>query len=342
MSYKGRVYPHPEEVMPRDSYISICVPTFCRPFYLSKLLDTLAQHADMPYEVIVHDDGSPRELQEEVFRMRDRFSILSFNTSQNQGLPAASNHCISQASSKYVLFLNDDCFFVKPCLKDLCNVLSKPYVGVLSPANDPGKLPEREVATANGTRFAVSNFLGGGSCVAFRKEVWAEVGGWDERSTSGQADNVFIYKILRAGYWKALIEGTDSVKVGNFVYPEPSTGLPDAYKPTQGYSKGNDCSMPKIFPYDENRSRLVNHLRRESCQYWVDGERTIDEGNGRSFYDDRPNPTAGLNDIPYWGNYFLDMYGHKHSNDVNEVDWKVAERHGQAKWKEEILRDFTK
>lgn len=340
MSHYGKKYPHPDDILPKDKFISIAVPTYCRPFYLKKLLDTLAEFADMPYEVVIHDDGSPKELQEEVFKMKDRISHLSFNTGMNQGLPAASNHCISQCSSKYVLFLNDDCFFVKPCLRDICNVLSKPYVGIMSPANNPGALAPIEVASVNGTKFAISNFLGGGSCIGFRKEVWAEVGGWDERSTSGQADNVFVYKILKHGYWKALIEGTDSVKVGNFVYPEPDSGHPDAYKPTQGFSNGNDCSVPKVFGIPFEKYRIMNHLRREACQYWVDGERTIDEGNGRSFYDDRPNPTAGLNDIPYWGNYFLEMYGNKHCNNIHEVNWEVAKRHGQDKWRSEIEKDF--
>ena len=351
MHYKGHVYPHPYEVLPNNSYISIVAPTYCRPFYLKKLLDTLAEYADMPYEVIIHDDGSPRELQDQVFAMRDRISILSFNTGLNQGLAAAANHCISQASSKYVLFLNDDCFFVKPCLRELCAVLDKEYVGLLSPANDPGELSAQERLKAKGTPFAlgsykegatyaVSNYLGGGSCIAFRKSVWAEVGGWDERSTSGQADNVFVYKILKAGYWKALLEGHDRVKVGNFVYPEPSSGAPDAYKPTQGYSKGNDCSFPKIFGIPEREQIRLAHIHREACQYWVDGERTIDEGNGRSFYDDRPNPTAGLNDINYWGEYFLDMFGKKHSHSVADVDWEIAKRHGQEKWKEQVLNDY--
>jgi glycosyltransferase involved in cell wall biosynthesis len=346
LSYKGRTYPHPEEVLPRDSYISICVPTYCRPFYLKKLLDSLQEHADMPYEVIVHDDGSPKHLQDEVFAMRDRISILSFNTGLNQGLPAASNHCISQASSKYVLFLNDDCFFVKPCLQEICNVLDKEYVGVISPANDPGPFgpTERMVTKATkyalggykeGAVYAVSNYLGGGSCIAFRKSVWQEVGGWDERSTSGQADNVFIYKILRAGYWKALLEGKDRVKVGNFVYG-------DDYKPTQGYSKGNDCSFPRMFRISEQDQQRLAYVHREACQYWVDGERTIDEGNGRSFYDDRPNPVAGLNDINYWGEYFLDLFGHKHSHSVLDVNWELAKRHGQDKWKEQILNDAPK
>ncbi len=356
MSYKGRIYPHPEEVLPRDSYISIVMPTYCRPFYLKKLLDSLEEFADMPYEVIVHDDGSPKPLQDEVFAMRDRISILSFNTGLNQGLPAAANHCISQASSKYVLFLNDDCFFVKPCLQELCNVLDKEYVGLLSPANEPGPFSDSERMITKGSKYAlggykegavyaVSNYLGGGSCIAFRKSVWQEVGGWDERSTSGQADNVFVYKVLRAGYWKALLEGKERVKVGNFVYG-------DDYKPTQGYSKGNDCSFPRLFNLKMDQGRLA-HLHRESCQYWVDGQRWIDEGNGRSFYDDRPNPdrpkivtdkkdNVGLNDINFWGDHFLTMFGGKHSHSVHDINWEVAKVFGHDKWKEQILNDIPK
>lgn len=323
-------YPHPLQVIPNDSYITIAVPTFCRPFYLTKLLDTLAEHADMPYEVVVHDDGSPKELQDQVYHMRNRISILSFNTGQNQGLTAAANHCISQASSKYVLFLNDDCFFTKPCLKDICNVLAHPYIGVVSPMNEPGPLAPHEKIVSNGTTWAVTNYLGGGSCIAFRKDVWQEVGGWDERSTSGQADNVFIYKILRAGYWKGIVEGKDSTKVGNFVYG-------DDYKPTQGYSKGIDCAFPKIFKIDPNRLAALGAKRREACQYWVDGERTIPD---RHTYDNRPNPVAGLNDIPYWHHYFLRVFGNKNSHSVADINWEEANLHGQSKWKNQIIADY--
>jgi len=325
------VYPHPEAILPRDSYISVVAPTYCRPFYLKILLDTLEEFADMPYEVVIHDDGSRPEFQKEVFEMRDRISILSFNTNKlNQGLPAAANHCISQASSKYVLFLNDDCFFVRPCLRDICNVLAKPYVGVLSPANEIGPLSDREAITSNGTRFAASNYLGGGSCIAFRKEVWDEVGGWDERSTSGQADNVFIYKILRAGYWKAVMEGKDRMKVGNFVYG-------DDYKPTQGYSGGHDAHYTRIFGVDPAKLELLGHKHREACQWWVDGERQIP---GRPGYDGRENKLRGLNDIHGWGEHFLAMYGGVNSHSALDVNWDVATLTGQAKWKEMILNDL--
>ena len=333
MSYKGKKYPHPDDVFPNDKYISVVAPTYCRPFYLKKMLDSIEEFADMNYEIIIHDDGSPPELQEEVFRMRDRMSIVSFNTGMNQGLPAAANHAISRATSKYILFFNDDCFLINKCFTDICNTLSKPYVGMVSIANDVGPLRDSDgVCDVNGSRFALSNFLGGGSTIAFRKDVWAEVGGWDERSTSGQSDNVFIYKILKSGYWKGLMEGPERAKVGNFVYG-------DDYKPTQPFSNGDDCSIPRIFGMGKNHYIRANWMRREACQYWVDGERTIPDR--RSFYDDRDNPEWGLNDIPKWGDHFLAMFNGKNSNSIHDIDWDVAAVHGQAKWKQEIYSDFN-
>lgn len=317
--------PDPNSIVPKNSYISVVVPSFNRPFYLKTLLDSLEKHHDMNYEVIVHDDGSIKENQEEIFRMRDRISILSFNTYRNQGLAASSNHAVSLATSDYILFMNDDCFLCEPCFQDIANVLSRSYVGVLSAANGPTTLDEpRKI---NSTRFAVTNFLGGGSTIAFRKSVWQEVGGFDERSTSGQADNVFIYKIFKQGYWKALMQGPERIKVGNFVYGSE-------YKDTQTLSQGRDCCPTKLFPLTDDEHMALWHKRKEACQYWVDGERTIPN---RQFYDTRQNPIAGLNDIPYWNQYFIDIFGGKMSSNISDINWSVAERHGQAKWKDAIL-----
>jgi len=331
MPFKASDYPTPEQVFPNTQFISICVPTFCRPFYLRKLLDTLKEHADMMYEVIVYDDGSPIQFRDEVYQMakQEQF-LLVMNNYCNTGLCTAANRSIALASSRYILFLNDDCFFIRPCLKDICNALSKDYIGVVSPCNDMGPIADKDVCDVNGTKVAVSNFLGGGSAMGFRKDVWAEVGGWDERSTSGQSDNVFFHKILRAGYFKGVIAGHEAVKVGNFVYG-------DDYKATAKYMI-YDCSIPKIFGLTDEQQILLNHRRREACQVWVDGERTIPD---RHTFDDRPNKEAGLNDMPYWYNYFQEMFGSTGTvHTADTIDWEVAKKHTHDRWKNYIVQDF--
>lgn len=331
-----------ESVYPSSGFISIVVPTFCRPPYLKRLLDTLEEHADVPYEVIVHDDGSVKKYRDEVYDMCDRISTVIFNTGINMGLCEAANRCVSIASSKYVLFLNDDCFFVKPCLKDICKTLSKGYVGTLSPAQD--FVDYGSVSLDDTETFCLSSQLGVGSTIAFRKEVWEEVGGWDVRATSAQSDNVFIHKIHRAGYWRALIPSPASVLIGNFVNE-------NEYMPTQPFTKGNDCSLPKLFGMPEQLWVTLNHYRRESAQWWVDSQRVIPNRkenykgisfDGRVYEDNRPNPVAGLNDIPYWNLYFLSLFGGTESNDVKDIDWEASKTHSQDKWRKEIESDFDR
>lgn len=332
MPYKASSYPHPFAVYPNDKFISVVLTSFCRPHYIRRAIESIHQTADMPFELIVNDDGSYKEAKDELYAMSDKVSTIVFNNGVNMGLNEAANRCISLASSKYILYCTDDCWFTAPCLKDICNVLSKDYIGFLCVANDIGPLSPGSICKANGTRFSISNYLGGGISQAFRKDVWKEVGGWDLRSTSGQSDNVFLFKILKAGYWKAVIEGFARVKCANF--EEEKT-----YVPTAGFMKGNDCSLPKIFGLDWNQQVYLNQMRRVACQVWVDGERTIPN---RETFDDRPNPTAGLNDINYWFQYFQDVFGnHGTSHDYKDVNWDAASRHGQSKWKDQIFKDFS-
>ena len=328
----------PYEVYPNDSFISVVIPTYCRPFYLKKALDTLEEFADMPYEVIVHDDASRQDFREAVFAMSHRISSTVFNNGLNFGLGESANRCIEMASSKYVLFLNDDCFFTKPCLRSICQTLDNEYVGTISIAQNSSVVPDGDFCPDG---YCLSSNIGRGSTIAFRKSVWKEVNGFDDRCPSGQADNVFLYKTLRAGYWRAMIKDGPHMLIGNFVYDEE-------YSPTHPFTKGNDCSLPKIFGLSYDDWVMYNNYRRESCQWWVDGERTIPDRHtyegvsfdGTKYMDTRKNKPAGLNDIPYWIDYFKDIFGGEKLSDINNVNWEVANKHGQSRWKKEILNDF--
>jgi len=103
-------YPDPATVFPNNLFLSVVVPHFCRIGYLKRALDSLARHADMPFEVIVHDDASSDADREELFGLSDQISITLFNNGHNMGLNEAVNRCVEMASSKYILFICDDCF----------------------------------------------------------------------------------------------------------------------------------------------------------------------------------------------------------------------------------------
>lgn len=340
--YSGN-YPHPSEVFPNDQFISVVITTYSRPAYLKKALETLKQTANFPHEVIVHDDGSPLESHRRaVYDMSDDIGITIFNNGRNMGLNEAVNRCVEVASSKYMLFICDDCFFDGSALREVCEVLNKPYVGSVSLGQDGTGITPEDLSVSDGPKFALTSRIGKGSTIAFRKDVWEEVGGWDLRSTSGQSDNVFLHKIYKKGYWRAILPGKPTVYIGNFVYNEE-------YDPSCPSMGGNDCSLPKLFGMPEGLWNVLNNYRRESSQWWVDGERTLEDRagyvgksfDGRVYKETRKNPAAGLNDIPYWRQYFADIFGgDHHSATARSINWETAKRHGQDKWKSEICSDF--
>ncbi len=341
---KSSDYTHPREVFLNDKLFSIVITTYSRPAYLKKALTTLKQTANFPYEVIVHDDGSPLQSHRQaVYDMSDDITMTIFNNGKNMGLNESVNRCVEVASSKYILFICDDCFFEGSALREVCELLDKPYVGSVSLGQDGSMVEESELSTCSGPQCALTARIGKGSTTAFRKDVWEEVNGWDLRCTSGQSDNVFLHKIYKLGYWRVILPTKPTILIGNFVYDEE-------YDPSFPSMGGNDCSLPKLFGMSEEMYVMYNNYRRESNQWWVDGERTLEDRpgyvgisfDGTKYAETRENPAAGLNDIPYWREYFGDIFGgDKHSTDAKKINWEVSTRHGQDKWKDLICQDFS-
>ena len=316
MKTSSHIFSHKE-------FISIVVSSFYRPDYLKKCIESIHAKADMPFELIITDDGSTKEIQEEIFKLRDKTSTILFNTGMNMGLNVSANRAVSVCNSEYILFMNDDCTVLRPCFREITQALSKPFIGWVSPPNEFKKDNNKLDYNKEG-HFLTSNITGGYS-IAFRKNTWADVGGWCENNTTGQSDNVFITRMIKAGYFKgSLVNGP----VIEAIHPGA-----DGYKGSYSFTGGYDCCYPKMFGpgMSEQRLKDISHFRREYCQHWVDGERTIAE---REKFDNRQNPTAGMNDLGYWGDYMTSVV----NTQKGIIDWTAAQRHGQETWRLEVER----
>lgn len=311
-----------------DDYVSIVITSYNRPFYLKACLESLEKNADVPFEVIISDDGSEPEIREEIYKIcAERASIGIFNYGLNGGLNISVNRAISLTHSKILIFLNDDCTLDRPCLGDIYNALSKPYVGYLCPTNEVKNedishdLPRIKVGD---TSFFLTGKLANGCAIAFRREVWEEVGGFCEEGNSNNADNMFIFKIIRAGYWKGVIPG--GAIVGTVPPNAPgyiASGEFGARK------RGSDNAYPRIFGLTLDEYYDICARRREACQRWTDNQQGV-PGFSKVL-------EAGLADIPYWGNYVLNTIK---GIDARTIDWEACGKHGQDKWKGMILEDL--
>lgn len=292
-----------------ENYVSIIVPYFNRIHYLRELIDSAHKCADMPFELIVHDDASVDGTTPEVFQIRDRVSSLIINNGHNIGISSSVNRLVNIASSEYIIFLNSDCAFINPCFKNIVDLLSKPYIGIVHIVNviDPFE------PNITNTRFSLTG-LGSGSAMAFRKHVWREVGGWPDVH-SGSSDAAFVHSIFAKGYFVATPYG--KTYAANLSHERAQN------KDSSMGMSGYDCSHPKIFG--------INNYDRE-CK--------IREEECNRYANSLTNVQGSITNINYWHDHMNKLLSTGTGNcSVDKINWETARLYGHDKWKDDILKD---
>ncbi len=296
-----------------DNYISIIVPYFNRIHYLKDLIDSVHDKADMPFELIVHDDASSDGSTSEVFSLVDDMSTLIINRGHNLGLSSSTNRLVSCASSEYIVFLNSDCILETPCLRNIYEILQRPYIGVVCLVNY-----SHIDKNIDETKFILGG--GGAGCaMAFRKSVWENVGKWLDVPTSA-SDIGFIFQTLRKGYFTAYPYGkkyVTNVSAEKMHNADSSMGI-----------TGYDNSLSKIFGmFDEQYNR--------TCK----AREHILSVNANNLID----VPASIANMGYWVNYtnglfYTDEYS-KYKTTEDKINWEIGKIHNHDKWKNEILND---
>jgi len=94
-----------------DLTFSVIIPTFNRPESLRSCLDSLAKQRfpNERFEVIVVDDGGTLPAQTVVEGFKDRISI-TICRQERSGPAGARNTGALRARSKYIAFMDDDCY----------------------------------------------------------------------------------------------------------------------------------------------------------------------------------------------------------------------------------------
>lgn len=307
----------PKEVLAKDQFFSICIPYFNRIHYLKRLLESFEQYADMPYEIIIHDDGSDDGSSEELFKMRDKYSTLIVNGYKNLGLATSLNRCVEMASSKYIFFLNSDCGLARPCLKMYKEMLDKPYVGAILPGHGTG--PDPEHAKLEGTWYMAGDYrfrlgVGGGtSMIVFRKDLWQEIGKFKEDLHIAASDIAMLNKIIRAGYFPAQqydIIDTALPTCVNYSHAE----LANSDSTIRG---GLDNAYPPIF-----KGILSTEDLSEKKKQLVD----------RAAHASESTPEA-VHNFHYWVAYIKSLQTR------GEINWDAAAKYSLDRWKDQVEAD---
>lgn len=118
------------------------------------------------------------------------------NYETNYGLSTIWNKLIAKSEADYIVLLNSDTVVEPKWLKNLVSLLTKMNAGAVGPVSNRAGSRQTQ---SRGLSFTETDMLSG-FCLAFKKKVWQEVGGFDENYFLYFEDDDFCKKLTKAGY----------------------------------------------------------------------------------------------------------------------------------------------
>ena len=114
----------------------ICVPTYIRPIYLEKNLNSLVeQDCKYSYEIAVVDNDINQSAKPVVDKYNDNKIKCGYYTENKRGISAVRNKCIEICKEKnadYLVFIDDDEIAEKNWLQSLLDTSQKYNAEVVS------------------------------------------------------------------------------------------------------------------------------------------------------------------------------------------------------------------
>jgi glycosyltransferase involved in cell wall biosynthesis len=286
-------------------FVSVIIPAFNRFLYLEELINSIHQHADFPFELIVHDDNSTKEgTKEAIATLSNKISATIFSHGFNLGLAESINRAVRLASSNYIIMLNADIQVEKPFFKDTYQTLQNIYVGYLTFMSVYKDIPLG--INQDGTSFMFTRGLGSGCAIAFRKDTWDQVNGWNNKTVAtGNADVSFMIRIVKQGFFPAaLIHSTLDPIVRN-ISNEKANNI-DSTIGRQPW----DCSLPRLFNYS-------NYMKESLKRY----------GAAADAMQISYKEEAGETNLDYFHKFLNRLIKENYT-----IDWEEAAHFGHNRW----------
>lgn len=165
--------------------VSVVIPTYNSARYIGEALESVFNQTIVPSEVIVVDDGSSDDTRE---RIRPYSSRLIYHYQSNQGVSAARNLGVSEASGEFIAFLDsDDVWHPRKLELQLEVFQQQKGLGLLGtgaidwpgqPFSDIGAMPADGLHSVSWSDLAVKNRLITSSVIA-RASTLRKAGDFD-------------------------------------------------------------------------------------------------------------------------------------------------------------------
>lgn len=186
---------------------SVVIPTYNGAHVIEHQLEALAGQLDSPaFEVVVADNGSTDDLASVIRSWQARLPLLRVvDASRGKGVSVARNVGIELASTDRILICDADDVVSPTWVASLAAALDH-HPLVSGPAEttslsgpSAGWVPIDELSTGLYETWSGRTYGLGGN-TGLRKNVWAEVGGYDETYPAGAEEIDFAWRAWDLGY----------------------------------------------------------------------------------------------------------------------------------------------
>jgi len=161
-----------------------------------RAIEALAENTEAPYELVLVDNASPEDVLGKLGDLAENATVM--RNDLNRGFGSASNQGAEAARGDLLCFLNSDAIVEPGWLEPLGEALREPGVGAVVPMllNEDGTVQEAaSVVDSVGLAHAVGAGLsqeafevrfrrevdfGSAACMLVRRDLFLEVGGFDE------------------------------------------------------------------------------------------------------------------------------------------------------------------
>jgi len=271
---------------PQKEKVSIIVLVWNNLNITIQCLLSIMQYTAHPFELIIIDNGSTKEVRAWVSRKLGRYEhVLYHRNETNQGFPQGCNDGINLATGDHILLLNNDTIVTPFWISRLIATFSDEKVGMVGPMSvrngseqNIGIIPyknTKEMITFS-NHYARNN-LGAvdeigviiGLCMLIRKEVWQQLGGLDPIYGFGNGeDSDYCIRCHRLGYSIVIVQDIFIDHVGSVTFSK--IGLP-----YDRLLKQNYCySVIKHLPDSMHESVISESVSKDcysvSVQDWKD------------------------------------------------------------------------
>lgn len=189
--------------------VSVVIPTYSRPTFLKRCIESVLNQTYKNIEIFVVDDNNPdtdarRQTEEVMLQYVNNTTVKYLQHEKNKNGSAARNTGWRCASGKYITYLDDDDEIASTkiekqveCLEKLDSSWGACYTGyrVIKEHGENQVSSEKRCGNVYVEALMRTLFMGSGSNLFLRKSVVDEIGGYDESFQRNQ-DIEFMVRVL--------------------------------------------------------------------------------------------------------------------------------------------------